>query len=448
MSRKVTLNDRILKSLRPAPDGKPYDVHDTACPGHAIRVTGSASHVLIARFPGSPNPTRRVIAKVGVISLVDARAKAREWLALIAKGIDPQQLEAQQRLAEQQKRKNTFAAVAEDFIADKLPAERKGKETEADIRREFIPAWGAFPVTDLTDMHLAALIKAKKRTAPAQARNLLGTAKRLMTWAVDQRCYGLAANPFLVLKPVALIGEKKHGDRVLSDVELFALERAAIRFGYPLGPAYRMLIRTGLRLNEVVDAHWREIDLSKRLWVIPAERMKGRNSKARPHVVPLTDEMMAILESLPRFRRGGFLFSLNFGERPVWLASKVKKRVDMRMLRTLRALARHRGEDPKEVTLPDWDNHDIRRTVRTNLSRLKISEEAREAVMAHARPGIKGLRSSRLPRRKARGLGALVGTAAHHRRAAARERCPITGAGIAPWKRRSDTCLSGMPSPS
>ena len=40
--------------------------------------------------------------------------------------------------------------------------------------------------------------------------------------------------------------------------------------------------------------------------------------------------------------------------------------------------------------LPDWTNHDIRRTVRTKLSALRIPEEVREAVLAHARPGIKG----------------------------------------------------------
>ena len=61
------------------------------------------------------------------------------------------------------------------------------------------------------------------------------------------------------------------------------------------------------------------------------------------------------------------------------------------MLRTLRAMARRRGDDPAKVTLPAWTNHDIRRTVRSGLSRLKIAEEAREAVLAHARPGIKGV---------------------------------------------------------
>ena len=40
--------------------------------------------------------------------------------------------------------------------------------------------------------------------------------------------------------------------------------------------------------------------------------------------------------------------------------------------------------------LPAFVNHDIRRTVRTRLSALKISEEVRKAVLAHVRPGIKG----------------------------------------------------------
>ena len=60
------------------------------------------------------------------------------------------------------------------------------------------------------------------------------------------------------------------------------------------------------------------------------------------------------------------------------------------MMLTLRALARLRGEDPAEVSLPHFINHDIRRTVRSHLSRLKVAEEAREAILAHARQGIKG----------------------------------------------------------
>ena len=80
--------------------------------------------------------------------------------------------------------------------------------------------------------------------------------------------------------------------------------------------------------------------------------------------------------------------------------------MDENMLQTLRALARRRGENPAKVTLATWTNHDIRRSVRSNLSRLKVTEETREAVMAHVRPGIKGTYDLHdLLRREARSAG-------------------------------------------
>jgi integrase len=385
------LTDRFLKSLKPT--DKEYDAaRDTIVRGLRARVVrnGQVTFVLLARYPGSPHPTRRALGTYGALTLEKARDKGRDWLDLIRRGIDPQEQQERQRLAEQHKRKNTFASVAEDFIAEKLAGERKGREVERDIRGQFIPVWGSLPITELTEAHLLTLIKAKKRTAPAQARNLFGTAKRFMSWSIDQRCYGLTSNPFADLKPTAIIGEKKAGSRILADDEMFALWRAAGRLKYPYGPVYQLLMLTALRLNEVADAHWSEFDLANKLWIIPAERMKAKNSKAAPHAVPLTNEILAILKNLPRYNRGKFLFSTTFGEKPVWISSKIKDKVDAQLLRTLRALARQRGEDPNTIELKPWVNHDVRRSVRTNLSRLKVSEEAREAVMAHSRPGIKG----------------------------------------------------------
>lgn len=333
--------------------------------------------------------TRRALGFYGELSLLQAREQAREWLKLIGRGIDPQAYEEQQRRAAERERQNSFAAVAGDFIRDKLPGERKGREVERDIRREFVPVWGKRPITQITARDVRDVIRAKARTAKPQARNLLGYAKRLFAWAVDQDCYGLEVSPAAALKPSKIVGEKVSGDRVLTNVEVFALHRAAKRMGHPHGSVYRMLLLSGLRLNEVADAHQAEIDMLAKLWVVPKERMKGKNGKARPHAVPLTDDMLALLRELPRFD-GGYLFSTDTGKKPVWMSSKIKRRLDQRMLRTLRALARQRGDDPAKVQMPAWTNYDIRRTVRSNLSRLKVSEEAREAVMAHVRPGIKG----------------------------------------------------------
>jgi hypothetical protein len=141
--------------------------------------------------------------------------------------------------------------------------------------------------------------------------------------------------------------------------------------------------------DERVD--WTKFTLDQLEWVIPAERMKGEDGEARPHLVPLTPDILQILETLPLFKRGNFLFSTTFGEKPTCIGDKIKKKIDARMLRTLKALARLRGDDPAKAELKHWVNHDIRRTVRSNLSRLRVTEEAREAVIAHARPGIKGV---------------------------------------------------------
>ena len=241
------------------------------------------------------------------MTLAEAWEKAREWLKLIERGIDPLTHEERQRQAEERQRQNTFAAVAEAFIKDKLPAERKGREVERDIRRGFVSVWGRRPITDIAPRDIREVVRTKSKTARPQARNLLGYAKRLFDWAVDQDCYGLATSPAAALKPNKIVGEKVSGDRVLNEMELFAFFRAAKHMGYPHGAVYLMLLYSGLRLNEVADAHWREFDLPAKLWVIPKERMKAKDSRARPHAVPLTDEMLADLQALPRFADGGYL---------------------------------------------------------------------------------------------------------------------------------------------
>jgi hypothetical protein len=66
-------------------------------------------------------------------------------------------------------------------------------------------------------------------------------------------------------------------------------------------------------------------------------------------------------------------------------------------LRTLRALARQRGEDPKAVELTPWVNHDLRRNIRSALGAARTDGKARfhpdvaEAILAHSRGGIRSV---------------------------------------------------------
>jgi integrase len=206
------------------------------------------------RLPGSKAPTRLAIGDAQKMSLAAARKKAREWLDLIAQGKDPRAVEREAKAEAQCRQRTTFAAVAEDFIRDKLPGERNGGRVAQDLRRDLLPPWGGKPVTEITDLDVLNLVRAKKAKAPAQARNLLGIARRLFGWVIDQRSYGITVNPCTNLRPAKIIGEKTQADRVLTDDELFALWRGGGRMGYPYREIYRLLALTGLRLNEVADA--------------------------------------------------------------------------------------------------------------------------------------------------------------------------------------------------
>ena len=320
---KQNLTDRTLKALekRPAPKGDTYDVMDTVVPGFGVRVSekGRRTFILIARYPGSKNPTRRALGQYGGLTLEKARNKARSWIELIEKSIDPSDEEERQRLAEQRKRENSFAAVAEEFIKyihrQKL---RTAAVMERNLRETFVKHWGARPITEIVSDDVKRIIReAVNRGATYQAFHHFSLVRRLFNWAIGTDDYGLELNPCRRLNSADLIGERHARDRVLTDDELRALWGATERMGYPFSPLYRLLLLTGLRLGEVCGARWSEFDLERHEWTIPASRMKKVKGGPKPFMVPLTASALEVLNSLPRFSSGDFLFSFSHGKRPL-----------------------------------------------------------------------------------------------------------------------------------
>jgi integrase len=372
-TKKIKLTDRSVKALKPARDGKPYDIRDTVCPGLRVRVmgTGQISFVVLGRFPNSVHPTRRALGLYGRISLDQARQKARDWFQLIAKGIDPGIEEERQRQAELRQQRTTFAAVAEEYITKKVSKTAKAIETEQDIKRELISRWGAKPIADVTRHDVIAMAEEIGARARYQAHNTYGHCRGLFNWAITRGTYGIDVSPCDRLRPADLIGRKEVRSRVLNDAEIVALWKATEALGYPRGPLVRLLLITGQRRNEVARARWSEFDLDAKSWSIPAERMKAD----LPHLVPLSDLALETLGSLPRFGRGDYVFSSTFGETPVNGFARLKDRLDQSMIKQL-------GK------LPPFVLHDLRRTTRTRLSALVPSDIA-ERVIAHAKPGLR-----------------------------------------------------------
>ncbi len=336
---------------------------------------------MFTRFAPGAAPARRTIGIYGsdAMRLEDARRIAGEWRSQVARGVDPAVIEAERRAAEARERalriKHSFTIAAEAFIAAKLEKERSGKVAERDLRSVFIAAWGERPVSEITKTDVLEIIITKRNTAPQMARALLVLIKRFFGWCVDQEIYGLSTSPCEGLSGKKLIGELQSRDRRLSDIELFAFWRATGRMGYPAGSVYRMLLLTGLRLKGLAQVEE------------PGER--GGAAGARG-AVALSSATQEVIVSVPRIKNGPFLFSYSAGKRPVTMTGPIKADLDKRMLRTLKALARRRGEDHHAVTLASWVNHDLRRVVRSGLSALRVQHDVAEAILAHRPPGIVG----------------------------------------------------------
>jgi integrase len=414
------LTATFIEGLPPAPPGRQIDVMDTEVAKLAVRISdrGRKSFVLYTRFPGSSAPTRRRLGDPQIMSVADARARARQWLALIADGKDPSEEADKARQQEADRKAVTFESVAWEFLkrqvigaaefdrlsalareqhpdrplADALaltirdprnrarPRMRKAPVYTKQIARELIAPWGKKPITDIRRADVLDMLDGLvERGSPYSAHNVLGLARRLFNWAIVRGAYGIEHSPCDRLKPKDAIGSAKLSrNRVLTDAEIATFWRAAGALGYPWGPCFQLLLLLGQRRSEIAEARWSEIDLANKLWTIPAERMKT----GLAHTVPLPDDAVAILQSLPRFKSGDHVFSSitghgggAFGRFPITGFGKAKDRLDAAIKQTL-------------PDLKPFVTHDLRRTMRTRLSGLPIEDVVREAMIAHTRKGI------------------------------------------------------------
>jgi integrase len=352
MTRKI-LTDKLVDTLKPAPPGARYIVSDALVPGLGVRITdkGHRTFVLGSRFPGSKHFARREIAEVGAVTLSAARETARAWLAEVKSGRDPKYT---------RREPNGFATVAEEFIERHLKDKRSRVTVEREIRKELIRVWGNRPIDQITLHDVISLVEAvadRGRTG-AHARNVYQHIKTMMDWCVMRGI--LEDTVCRRIKPTQLLGPKRIRDRVLNDAELRAVWRAATE--YPVGSLIRWTLLTGCRSGEAQGATWSEF--SDTAWVVPPERFKMNVV----HTVPLTDAMKAHLDTLPRWS-GDYLFSVD-GRAPFTGIPKAKERLD------------------KASGVTNYQIHDLRRTVRTRLSGLRVSEVVSELIIGHARKGM------------------------------------------------------------
>jgi integrase len=388
------LTDRSIKALKPAPKGERYDAKDGLIPAFGLRINDKAvkTFILTKRLPGASQPTRLPLGDYDPVAfnLKAGRGKARKWIELIDAGKDPRDVEKEARKAEEAKRlaaeretQAGFSSVLEIFIAECASKLRTGKAIAVRLRNEAAAVWRDRSVHSIDPDDVRDLIiRIKKRPAPENARSVLDALRIMAHWLVEEverdKPYRMKV-PFTTgIRPAKLIGKKKVGSRVLTDPELCGLWTATQKLDYPVGAMTRMLLLTGCRLREVSDASWSEFK-DDCVWIIPPERFKSETK----HRVAITEDLRALLDRLPQFKSGDFLFSCKFGRTPLRGFSDAKQQIDKLM--------------PADTE--PWSFHDIRRSVRTRLSGLQIPardgksmapipDHVAEMVIGHGRKGL------------------------------------------------------------
>ncbi len=341
----VKLTDAAVTHYKPPRAGQ-VDYYDKTRPGLALRISHKGRRTWTYHFRFEGKQYRRSLGVYPAMKLADARIEWARLSDMLAAGDNPAQ--------ETEKRDDTFAVVAEDW----LKRDQAGNKTIYDVRRaiekDVIPFWGERQIGDISRRDALELIdRIADRGAETMARRVHSYLHRLFRWAVGRGI--VETSPVSDLpKP----GREVSRDRVLSDDELVAVWKAAGDLGWPFGHAVKLLVLTGARRAEITELRWSEIhDDTIHL---EGERTKG----GKPHAVPLSPAAKAVLADLPRMAGCPFVFSTT-GTTPVSGWSRAKQQLD------------------RLVGIEPWRIHDLRRSVATGLQRLGVDLQTIEAVLAH-----------------------------------------------------------------
>lgn len=375
---EMRLTDTAIAALS-CPEGvKDKMYFDDKVQGLGVRVSRSGK-VFIAQFTTVAGQKRRIsLGRWGSLTVEQARVAAREILAEVARGGDPAAARREAReeaKAEAEADKLTLRVLLDDWSKLGLVDRRESYRKEAvravttifadhlDRRADAITKADAVRVLD-------QLVKDGKS---AMAGRTLAYARACFNWATKRDL--LTVNPFLSL-PIASGTVKR--DRVLNDEEVGAIYTAAGALGYPFGPLVRLLLLTAQRRDEVGGMRWEELSDDGTTWTLPASRSKNR----KEHVVHLSDEARAVIDTIPRQAGTDLLFTTTL-KTP---ASGFSKAVERLVVEVERLRIEKAGKKEPKPMLP-WTLHDFRRSCVTWLANAGYNPAVADKLLNHVAAG-------------------------------------------------------------
>jgi integrase len=345
---------------------------DAACPGLYLLVepTGARSWALRYRRPSDRKTAKLTLGKATEdgLTLAAARHAAAAARLRLERGEDPSGRRQVKTAAPAYRYEigDSVAAWVGSFL--ELHARRKNRASTVEAAERIfnlvLTAWRGRSIDSIRRGDVIELIERIAADRPCLANRTLSVLSKFFNWLKSRD--RLAVSP---ADGVARPHQEKARQRILTDAELKALWIACEGDG-PFGQALRLLALTGARRNEVTELVWSEIDKSRGVWTLPPARAKNH----REHVITLSSQAMAIIESMPRFAGCPFIFSAD-GRAPVVGWTKAKKRISAKA----------------GIVEKSWRLHDLRRTCASGMQKLGVSVPVIEKCLNHVSGTFRGI---------------------------------------------------------
>jgi integrase len=344
-----------------APGASRQEIPDAYLPGLYLVVQPSGAKSWAVRYRHNGRPRKNTLGPYPAVDLKTARQLGAKALRAAAEGRD---VAAEKKQAA--KPAGNVETVVEEFVERHIRRtyrQRPSREAERLLRVHVVAAWRGRPIGSITRADIRAMLDKIVDDAPIMANRVHSITRKLFNWCLEREI--LPASPIAGIKPPAAESSR---DRVLTDDELRRVWGAAEEMGFPFGPLVELLILTGQRRGEVAGMEWAEIDLEKRLWTLPRERVKND----RRHEVPLSAQSIAIIKQVPRIS-DRFVFSLD-GEKPINGFGKNRDRINALL-----------------PGMPPWTIHDLRRSAASGMARLGVTLPVIEKVLNHVSGSFAGI---------------------------------------------------------
>ena len=390
------LSYKAIESMKPGDKDK-VDIGDYRGLRVACGKTGKKSFYY--RYNDPLNPRKQKQVTLGVfpaMSLEEARTKFKELKLMRHQGICPAtELSAVKVKLEQEPEVVAPFTITDmielyltEHIEDRhakeggiLPGARKPKgqaETRRTLYNDPVRVFGERLATEVPANDIVALImEIVARGANVQAGSVLRELSAAFDYAIgtgklDEHFVNPVTNAKKRLKLAKVRLTCQKGTRILSDEELkkFLLWLPSSGFTIPQKNVLRMTLWTGCRTGEICGAYWRDIDLSNGTF-----HLKETKTDTERYV-QLPRQAIDFLHSL-KLITGDCLFPSILTKKPI--PQKLLTETAWRL-----------RKDNVMIDIPSWTPHDLRRTVRTGLAKLKCPSDIAEAILGHAPKGIEG----------------------------------------------------------